>query len=120
LTGVELRNRLNKVTGLRLPSTLLFDYPTPAVLAGHLLGEFSSIDGAAVPSTLNELDRLEAALWSASDEAGNEAIADRLDRIAARLRQSARSATERSSDEEIKSVSVDELFDIIDNEFGVS
>ncbi|WP_234314143.1 type I polyketide synthase, partial [Streptomyces sp. NBRC 109706] len=39
LLALELRNRLGELVGLRLPATLVFDYPTPVALAGFVLGE---------------------------------------------------------------------------------
>ncbi|MCP2291898.1 Acyl transferase domain-containing protein [Nocardia amikacinitolerans] len=58
LTAVEVRTRLAAATGLNLPSTLVFDYPTPESVARHIQDLFAAsagengrndLDGVASP-----------------------------------------------------------------------
>jgi rifamycin polyketide synthase module 4/5/6 len=56
LTSVELRNRLREQTGLKLPATLVFDYPTPLVLARYLRAELVPDGGAGAGATGVDLD----------------------------------------------------------------
>ncbi|MFJ8650637.1 SDR family NAD(P)-dependent oxidoreductase, partial [Streptomyces sp. NPDC093546] len=45
LTALELRDRLAEATGLALPSTVVFDHPSPDALAGHLDDLVRGTDG---------------------------------------------------------------------------
>ncbi|ROQ82956.1 acyl transferase domain-containing protein [Streptomyces sp. CEV 2-1] len=47
LRAVEFRNALAEAVALRLPATVVFDYPTPVALARHLLNEVAGAPATA-------------------------------------------------------------------------
>ncbi|ALG09888.1 acyl transferase domain-containing protein [Kibdelosporangium phytohabitans] len=54
LTSVELRNRLAAATGAVLPTTVLFDYPTPRLLARRLRGDGGRVATVARTNPVDE------------------------------------------------------------------
>ena len=54
LSATGFRNKLSLVTGLKLPVSLIFDYPTPRILAEHLVGELAPVAVEAAPEAVTE------------------------------------------------------------------
>ncbi|MFJ9411280.1 type I polyketide synthase [Streptomyces sp. NPDC101393] len=128
LTAVELRNRLSALTGIRLPATLLFDYPAPAELVDHLHARIAPAPPSGPEALLGELERMEKTFGGLDvTEEVHEQIAGRLEVLKAKWNalRDARAAAEHDqspSDKEFdfESASDDEVFDLLDNELGLS
>ncbi|RLK24972.1 acyl transferase domain-containing protein [Micromonospora sp. M71_S20] len=122
LTAVELRGRLARSTGLSLPSSVVFDYPTPQALAEHLRAELLSEASVEALPTLAELDQLESALALRDpDDIGRVRITMRLHSLLERLGtvEERREETAEVADR-LRVASNQELFDLIDQDLGLS
>ncbi|HZE40097.1 MAG TPA: SDR family NAD(P)-dependent oxidoreductase, partial [Stackebrandtia sp.] len=115
LTAVELRNRLNRHTGLRLPSTVAFLHPTAAQLAARIGEDLAAEAAPAVPQAFEDLDRLRGSIaqLSSGDTDRTEAIS-RLSALLADLQAEAPSGSTGYAD--LDAATDDEMFALIDKE----
>jgi acyl transferase domain-containing protein/acyl carrier protein len=120
LLAVEFRNRLERTTGLGLPATMIFDYPTPAALADHLLEWLTNESSGDVPLEV-EVAGLEQRLASLPDGVQLSGVLARLRTLLASL-DDRRNGVARGRPstgavaERIQTASDDEIFGFIDRE----
>jgi polyketide synthase 7 len=129
LTAVELRNRLKTATGLSLSPTLIFDYPTPVALAGHLdtrlaVAGTGAGAGAGIPNLMarfNDITRelhtlLNQPDWKPEDRTH---LTTRIQALLTALGTHLDPHhPEDADDEDIRTATESQLFAILDEELG--
>jgi hypothetical protein len=120
LTGIELRNRLATAAGFRLPATLVFDHPSPQVLASWLRSAISrdQTAPAPVPPVLAELDKLDALLSADIDGVEPGRITSRLEAVLSKWKAARAAADAGDANSELIGATTENIFDLIDKEFG--
>ncbi|AOS63728.1 type I polyketide synthase [Actinoalloteichus hymeniacidonis] len=120
LMAVEMRNRLVDRTGVRLPATLIFDYPTTADLAGRLVTELDLATPETIDPVAVALDDLERAWQAGTAGEGDRALASRLRVLLARVERGGATATTDATEvDDLGSADAAELLDLISDEFGI-
>jgi hypothetical protein len=130
LTAVELRNRLGVLSGLRLPTAVVFDHPSVELLSVELERRLLPPEVPAHERARHHLSELEAALAATGlDDPARDDLRTGLQRALARLNGTGAGAGadgdpadgdtgSRRIEDELDGADAQAVFDLIDREFG--
>ncbi|ANP50827.1 hypothetical protein AVL59_15420 [Streptomyces griseochromogenes] len=120
LTTIELRNQLQKTTGLHLPPTTIFDHPTPTHLAQHLNNTLQQTAKETLKdealASFDELDRLFSEFTP--DDGSRPVLISRMTELLAKWKNTDTSS-QPEEDSDLSSATDEELFEIFDKRFDV-
>jgi acyl transferase domain-containing protein/NADP-dependent 3-hydroxy acid dehydrogenase YdfG/acyl carrier protein len=114
---VYLRNLLNAKTGLQLPATLVFNYPTPVAMAAYLHGQVAEGTGDSLDESVRQLREVLLAPTLGDEERAQFAL--RLRAIADELQREERQDGEDDAVERIEAATVTELFEMYESELAI-
>jgi acyl transferase domain-containing protein/acyl carrier protein len=114
LAAVEFKNRLNQATGLKVPATLIFDYPTPNAVAQYIRAKTAGAKPAQTPLE-DQLDRLEITAASIAGDERTRARA-RLQTLLAQLTDEEQAEGDAEEAEKISSATADDIFELLDKQ----
>ncbi|WP_218024539.1 SDR family NAD(P)-dependent oxidoreductase, partial [Nocardia lijiangensis] len=110
LTAVDIRNRLTRMSGIKLPATLVFDYPNAESITNYL-GELLADGGDSQKSILETIDSLRSSLPAyLTDDSIRSEIVSRLSRMLDLCNVSSSSEIV-----DLDAASDDELFALVEN-----
>jgi hypothetical protein len=120
--SVEFRNRMIRATGVPLPSTVVFDHPTPTALAAFIVEQLSPRTNGTIDELRDPIARIRTAVQAIApdDPARGELAAELLAALDLLGVQTEHVVGRQADAARLRAATDEEVFHFIDKEFGIT